>query len=79
MSEKKSNPYAQFGKEHEDKMRAEVSTVNQPVRKKRQRKEKTENTTYTLTPTHKKRLSEYAKSEGVSASQIIREWIEEFC
>lgn len=71
------NPYAKINNEQD--YSAEVSNVNQPLKKVRVRKERTENTTYTLTPSHKKRLARYAQSEGVSASQIIREWIEEFC
>ncbi|MGX6973398.1 hypothetical protein [Vagococcus lutrae] len=55
-----------------------VETV-ETNKKKLKKRERVINTTFTLTPTHKKKLAKRAKERDISASELVRELIDNNC
>ncbi|WCG06117.1 hypothetical protein PML89_09625 (plasmid) [Vagococcus lutrae] len=59
-----------------------INATSLPVERNRtkfKKRERVINTTFTLTPTHKEKLTKRAKEEDISASRLVRDLIDDYC
>lgn len=74
MNEDKFNVYAKAQEEAQELSTKETKVT---IAKKRRRRETKEQMSIMLTPTNKAKIRSMADELGISASELIAEWIEE--